>query len=363
MMVMHEETWGWWLKMFSQCSCWCGVAKKVPCPLALFFSQLFAVFFLLFSLCGCTNSASANNYSLLCHVGRCIMTADSLWILWRQTYNESSEDKRNNSSRVFYLSIFFNTSSVTAPLTGKPKTQIRCTVVRERIILCSNSVTPPRWINCCCFKCPHLTFAERLDPTQVSAPLRHNHLAHLWNGALIFFFCQSRRPSINSYSPSHISPSRWLWQLQNPNEGRQAAQEQPLAARWPPSIDFFYDPRQEDECSIPNTWRTQSHIHCTRLSAPVGNHWYHLASWGNASFKGQRRKRLHQSPRQRLQFPSFWRLELPRKTGELKMNPWAQILLKIQMTSEVFISLFSWQLILNSPGGEVPTMFLSTTMS
>lgn len=168
--------------------CWCGVAKKVPCPLALFFSQLLAVFFLLFSLCGCTNSASANNYSLLRHGGRCIITADSLWILWRQTYNESSEDKRNNSSRVCYLSIFFNTSSVTAPLTGKPKTQIRCTVVRERIILCSNSVTPPRWINCCCFKCPHLTFAERLDPTRVSAPLRHNHLAHLWNGALIYFF-------------------------------------------------------------------------------------------------------------------------------------------------------------------------------
>lgn len=41
------------------------------------------------------------------------MTADSLWILWRQTYNESSEDKRNNRSRVFCLRTFFNTSSVT----------------------------------------------------------------------------------------------------------------------------------------------------------------------------------------------------------------------------------------------------------
>lgn len=45
------------------------------------------------------------------------------------------------------------------------------------------------------------------------------------------------------------------------------------------------------------------------------------------------------------------------------MNPWAQILPKIQMTSEVFVSLFSWQLIFNSPGGEVPTVFLSMAMS
>lgn len=235
-------------------------------------------------------------------------------------------------------------------------------IIRERIIFCSNSVTPPRWINCCCFKCPHLTFTERPDPTRVSAPLRHNHLAHLWNEALVCF-CKSGRPSINSYFPSHISPSQRLWQPQDSNKGWQAAHEQPHDACWPSSLDFFCDPRQEDECSIPNTWRTRSHIHCTRLSTPVRNHWYHLVSWGNTSFKGQRMKRLHQSPRQRLQFPSFWRLDLWRKTGELKMNPCAQILLKIQMTGEVFSSLFCRQLIWNSPGGEVPTVFLSSLVS
>lgn len=70
-------------------------------------------FFLLCSLCGCTNSTSANNYSLLHHGGRCLMTADSLWILWRRTYNESCEDECNNRSRAFYQSIFLHTSSVT----------------------------------------------------------------------------------------------------------------------------------------------------------------------------------------------------------------------------------------------------------
>lgn len=52
------------------------------------------------------------------------MTADSWWILWRQTYNESSEDKHNNRGRVFCLRIFFNTSSVTGcmpPPTPTPR--------------------------------------------------------------------------------------------------------------------------------------------------------------------------------------------------------------------------------------------------
>lgn len=83
------------LKTFSQCSCWCAVVTRVTCLLVSFCLQLLAVLSL-FSLCGCTNSASANNYSSLHHVGRCIITADSLWILWRETYNESSENKHNN---------------------------------------------------------------------------------------------------------------------------------------------------------------------------------------------------------------------------------------------------------------------------
>lgn len=141
----------------------------------------------------------------------------------------------------------------------KPKIQISCriTFIREGIIFWPNSVRAPRWINCCCIKCPS---ASALKRDHVSARLRRNHQA-VWiiHDTEDLILQERERPSINLYPPSHISPS---WRRRQPwdsNEGRQAAHKQPRAARRPPSIDFFNDPRQEYECSIPNTWRTWSH--------------------------------------------------------------------------------------------------------
>lgn len=101
---------------------------------------------------------SANNYSL-----------PPSQPLWRRTYNESSEDKPNNWSGVSRLRVFFHASSVTGCVPSDcskknppEKTQIRCEIIFMGGRIASNSVTSPRWINCCCSKCPRLTRGSQL---------------------------------------------------------------------------------------------------------------------------------------------------------------------------------------------------------
>lgn len=289
------------------------------------------------------------------------MTADSLWILWRQTYNESSEDKRNNRSRVFYLRSSFNTSSVTGCVTSwlenwKHKLDVR---LPERgsysaLILLhlpgglaavvSNVhiwPSPSAWIP--------LKFQRHWDTI----------IWLIYETELWFASARAGDPPLTQTLPPtslHLGGSDSRRTLMK--AGRLHTSSHSPPADHPPLISSM----TQDKRTSARYQRPGGHGHICTVpgSAHQRNHWYPLVSWGNASFKGQRKKGLHQSPRQHLQFPSFWRLDLRRKTGELKMNLWAQILPKIQMTSEVFISLFSWQLILNSPDGEVPTMFLST---
>lgn len=165
----------------------------------------------------CTNSASTNNYSPLHHVGRCIMTADSLWMLWRRTYDESSEDKGNNS-RIFlsegYLPCII-CDGLRAPLTGKLKIQIRCKIVsiRERIIFWSNSVRPLVWITVVVSNV-HICSRFRAVETQLSGCYDH-----LWNGR--FHSARARDPPLTCTLPP-TSPSRQLWQPWDSNEGGQA---------------------------------------------------------------------------------------------------------------------------------------------
>lgn len=175
------------------------------------------------------------------------------------------------------------------PLTGKPKIQISCkiTFIREGIIFWPNSVRAPRCINCC-LRCHSST----LNRAHVSARLRRNHPA-VWisyetEDSILH---ERERPSINLYPPSHISPSRRRRRPWDSNEGRQAAHK--LPADHPPLISSMtQDKGTSARYQIPGG---HGHTHCMWLSAAARNHWYHLLSCGDASFKGQRKKRLHPS--------------------------------------------------------------------
>lgn len=75
--------------------------------------------------------------------------------------------------------------------------------------------------------------------------------------------------------------------------GRQHTSSRALPADHPPLISSMtQDKRTSARYQIPGG---HGHTHCMWLSAAARNHWYHLLSCGDASFKGQRKKRLHPS--------------------------------------------------------------------
>lgn len=223
------------------------------------------------------------------------MTAHSLRILWRQTYNESLEDKGNTRNRVF-LSEGFLPYIICDRLRAlwlenrKYKLAVR-SHLSERgsysgLTLLGLPVGLTVVSDVLRARCIMLTFQRG------------------WAAIILLLgsfmkwkipFCTSERdPPLTCTlrpTPLHLDGVDIRGTLMK--AGRLHTSSRVLPADHPPMISSMtQDKRRSARYQIPGG---HGHTHCMWLSAAARNHWYHLRSCGDASFKGQRKKRLHPS--------------------------------------------------------------------